>query len=300
MLRFCRRREPTRALCSVLWLFCVTPAFAQEQGQPIGEAPEERDADDIFLRGQRVLLGRGDVVLDIGQFYSRSDTLQLAVVDNALLLATQEQSVLTTVLVGRVGVVNETEVYAGTSYYHLENRLVTGATDLAGIGRNIVGDVGFGVRRTLLREAAGRPDIIASIDGQIPTADDRVAVLGGGLVFVKSIDPVVLFASSSYQHGFRRDLPDRRRLAPGNAFTVALGYGLAVNDSVAISTAAAGVFTKATFIESVGGGRAQTFSLRFALTAALTRRLYVEPSVTIGLSGPGQSFTMGITVPYSF
>jgi hypothetical protein len=300
MLRFFLRREPGRALWTALWLFCVTPAFAQGQDQPIGEAPEERDAEDIFLRGQRVLLARGDVVVDIGQFYSRSDTLQLAVVENALRLATQEQSVLTTVLVGRVGVLNETEVYAGASYYHVESRLVAGATDLASSGRNIVGDVSIGVRRTLLREAAGRPDIIATIDGQIPTDDDRAPVLGGGMVFVKSVDPVVLFAGSSYQHGFRRNLSDGTRLAPGNAFTVSLGYGLALNDTVAISTAASGVFTRASFIENVGAGRAETFSLRFALTSALTRRIFIEPSVTVGLSGPGQSFTMGITVPYSF
>lgn len=300
MLRFFLRHESRRALCATLWLFCVTPAFAQGQDKPIGEAPEERDAEDIFLRGQRVLLGRGNVVLDIGQFYSRSDTLQLAVVENAVQLATQEQSILTTVLVGRVGVLNETEVYAGAAFYHLENRLVAGATDLAGSTRNIVGDVSIGLRRTLLREAAGRPDIVATIDAQIPTDDDRAPVLGAGLVFVKSVDPVVLFAGSSYQHGFRRNLPDGRRLAPGNALSASLGYGLALNDSIAISTAASGVFTRASFIEGVGSGRAESFSLRFALTSALTRGLYIEPSVTIGLSGPGQSFTMGITVPYSF
>ena len=231
MLSFFLRRQARRALWSALWLCCLTPAFAQGQDQPIGEAPEERDADEIFVRSQRVLLGRGDVVLDIGQFYSRSDTLQLAVAENAVQLATQEQSVLTTVLVGRVGVVNETEVYAGASYYHLESRLVAGATDFARTGRNIVGDVSIGVRRTLLREAAGRPDIIASIDAQIPTDHDRVPVLGGGLVFVKSVDPVVLFAGSSFQHGFRRNLTDGTRLAPGNAFIVSLGYGLGLNDS---------------------------------------------------------------------
>lgn len=300
MLRIVLRREFRRALCFALWLFCAMPAFAQEQDKPIGEAPEERDADDIFLRGQRVLLGRGDVVLDIGQFYSRSDTLQLAVVENALQLATQEQSVLTTVLAGRVGVLNETEVYAGGAFYHLENRVVAGGTDLAGSGRNIVGDLSIGVRRTLLREAAGRPDIVATLDAQIPTDDDRVPVLGAGLVFVKSVDPVVLFAGSSYQHGFSRNLPDGTRLAPGNALSVSLGYGLALNDSIAISTAASGVFTRASFIQGVGSGRAETFSLRFALTSALTSGLYIEPSVTVGLSGPGQSFTMGITVPYSF
>ena len=280
-------------------LLCTSPAIAQEN-KPIGEAPEERDADDIFLRGQRVLLGRGDVVLDFGQFFSRDDVLQLAVVDDAVQLATRERSVLTTLFVGRVGVLNETEVYAGASFHHLEDRLVSGATAVESRGRSVLGNVSLGIRRTLLREGAGRPDIIATFDSQIPTDDDRPYVTGGGLVFVKSIDPVVLSAGSSYQHAFRRTLPDGTRLADGDAFVLSLGYGLALNDTVAISTAASGVFTRASVFEDRTSGRTETFSLRFALTSALARGIYIEPSVTVGLSGPGQSFTMGVTMPLAF
>jgi hypothetical protein len=277
------------------------PAAAQDtpQAKPIGEAPKERDAEDVFLRDQRLLLAPGQVVFDFGQFYSRSDTLQLAVASDAIQLGTQERSVFTTALVGRVGILNETEVYAGAAFHHLEDRLVVGVADVASAGRNLVGDVNVGLRRTLLREGAGRPDIIASIDATIPTRDDSVKVLGGSLVFVKSIDPVVLFAGSSYSHGFSRDLRDGTRVVPGNAASVSLGYGLAVNDSVAISTAASGAFTRAAFRQDVKTGRAETFSLRFALTAALAKGLYIEPSVTMGLSGPGQSFTFGVTLPLS-
>jgi hypothetical protein len=273
---------------------------AQAQDKPIGEAPEERDAGDVFLRGQRVLLAPGEVVMDVAQFYARSDTLQLAVVGNTLQLATQEQSVLTTALFGRVGVLDETEVYAGGSFHHLENRLAVGTSDLASSERNLYGDFILGVRRTLLREGVGRPDIIASFDAQIPTSDESPYVLGGGLALVKSIDPLVLFAGSTYQYGLRRHLPDGTRLPSGSAFAVSLGYGLALNDTIAISTTASGVFTKAVFREDFTTGRAENFILRFALTSALARGLYIEPSVSIGLSGPGQSFAMGVTVPYSF
>lgn len=287
-------------ICMVSLLLCTSPAIAQDQDKPIGEAPEERDADDIFLRGQRVLLGRGDVVIDVGQFFSRSDTLRLAIANDALQLATQEVSVLTTTLVGRVGLWNETEIYAGGSFHRVETRLVTGAVDLTASERNLVGDAVTGVRRTLLREAAGRPDIIASVDSVIPTDDNRGYALGAGISLVKSIDPVVLFAGASYGHGFPRNLPDRTRLAPRNSFAVSLGYGLALNDTVAISTAASGVFTRASVFEDRPSGQTETFSLRFALTSALTRGLYIEPSVTVGLSGPGQSFTMGVTMPLAF
>ena len=308
------RRGSSVAVCCALWLFGAAPAAAQEQqpdkqepqnkqepqDKPIGEAPAERDAEDVFLRGQRVLLGRGDVVLDFAQFYSRSDNLQLAIVEEAVQLATSEVSVLTTALVARVGVLNETEVYAGTAYYHSKNRLVVGATDVASSGRSLLGDVSIGVRRTLLREAARRPDIVLSIDAVVPTDDDRFYVLGGGLVFVKSIDPVVLFAGTDYFHGFRRDRPDGTRIVPGNAFDISLGYGLALNDTLAISTVGTGVFVRSGLINGVERGKAETFSLRFALTSSLAKGLYIEPSVSVGLSGPGQSFAMGVTVPYSF
>lgn len=200
-------RRRCRLGCALL-MFFVLPGMAEAQDTPIGEAPEERDADDIFLRGQRVLLARGDVVLDFGQFLSRSDALQLAVVDNNVQLATLEQSVLTTLFVGRLGLMNETEVYAGASFHRLEDRLVAGATNVALGGHSVLGNVVLGVRRTLLREGVGRSDIVATFDSQIPTDEDRQYVAGGGLVFVKSVDPVVLFAASSYQHAFRRTLPD--------------------------------------------------------------------------------------------
>jgi hypothetical protein len=295
-----RFRHRVRRLGCALLMCGVLAAPAEAQEKPIGEAPEERNAEDVFLRGQRVLLAPGDVVLDFGQFYGRSDTLQLAVVENMLLLATQERSVLTTALFARVGILNETEIYAGGSFHHVENRLVAGTLDLASGGRNVAGDVSLGVRRTLLREGAGRPDIVASFDAQIPTGDESPYVLGGSLAVVKSIDPVVLFAGSTYQHGLTRDLPDGTRLAPGDAVAVSLGYGLGINDTIAISTAASGVFTRAAFRADVTTARAETFLLRFALTSALARGLYIEPSVSIGLSGPGQSFTMGVTLPLAF
>ena len=297
------RANSWRSLCAAAWFFCVPAlAVAQDpatpQDKPIGEAPEERPADDIFLRGQRVLLARGDVVVDLGQFYTRSDDLQLALVNDAVALATQEQTFLTSVAVGRVGIGAETEIFAATSFTFQRNRLVVGGTDLASQERSQLGDIGLGVRHTFLREGAGRPDVIATLDAQVSTHDNPY-VVGGGLVFVKSIDPVVLFAGVNYHRSLRRDRPDGTRLEPGNSADVSLGYGLALNDTLAISTAASGAFIRTAAVQGASR-RVDLFSLRFALTSALARGLYIEPSMSIGLGGPGQSFAFGLTVPYSF
>src|SRR5688572_22996179 len=138
-MRIIRRVRRSCAILAAAWTLGVIPAPAQAQDKPIGEAPEERDADEVFLRGQRVLLGRGDVVLDFGQFYSRSDDLRLALVDQAVALATLEQTVLTTVLVGRLGIGRETEVFAATSFTRQSNRLFVGSTDLADNARSEIG-----------------------------------------------------------------------------------------------------------------------------------------------------------------
>ncbi len=275
------------------------PPSTDGQGKPIGEAPEERNAEDIFLRGQRLLLGRGQAVVDFGQFYSRSDDLQLASVEGGVGLATLEQAAFTTLLVGRVGIFNETELFASTVFQHQDNQTFSGSTSLGTSGRSQFGGIGVGVRRTLMRETVGRPDIVASFAAQIPTGDTAYAV-SGGLVFVKSFDPVVLFAGGNYHHGFSRAFSDVSRAEPQDGFDVSVGYGLALNDTLAISSAVSGLFNGATTFNNVTSRQIDFFSLRFALTSLLTEGLYFEPSVTFGLGGPGDSFALGVTIPYSF
>ena len=273
------------------------PAPATPQDKPVGEAPDERPAEDIFLRGQRVLLGRGEVVLDFGQFYSRRDEQLLASIDGAVGLATLEQETFTTVLMGRVGIFNETELFGSTTFHSQDNHQFLGSTTLGNTVQNAFGGLSLGLRRTLLKEKAGRPDIVATVSGTIPL-DDGPYALGGGIVLVKSVDPVVLFASGNYIHAFTRGDPVGVRTE--NAVDVSMGYGIALNDTIAISMSVAGAFTGTSVLDNVRFRQPSAFGARFALTSWLARGLYIEPSVGFGLSGPGRSFTFGVTLPYAF
>jgi excisionase family DNA binding protein len=179
---------------------------AEQSKAPIGEAPKERTAEDVFLRGQKVLLAPGEVTVDIGQFYSRSDTQQLALVGGGVGLATVEQKTFTTLLQGRVGVLDETELFASTTYRNQDSDAFVGSSKIASSDRSEFGDVRLGLRRTLLKEGFGRPNIIATLDARIPTGDTSYAI-GGGLAFVKSIDPVVLFANATTVIPLARTLP---------------------------------------------------------------------------------------------
>ncbi len=266
---------------------------------PIGEAPAERTADEIFLRAQRVLLAPGEVTLDSGVFYASSDAQQLALVNGGVGLATIEQDVATVLLQARVGVLEETELFVSTTLRNEHTEAFFGSQRLSEDDRTEFGDVRIGIRRTLLREGPGYPDIIATLDARIPTGETSYAV-GGGLALVKSVDPVVLFASANYRHTFSQDFADVTRLEAEDTIDVTLGYALALNDTLTISTAVSGLFTGETTFDNAILRPRDEFSLQFGLTSWLAEGLYIEPTVSIGLNGPGDSFAVGVTVPYTF
>lgn len=126
----------------------------------IGVAPKERAADDVFLRSQKVLLAPGEVTIEFGHFYSKQDSRELVQIDNGIGLTDVEEETLTTLLMGRVGVGNETEIFASTTPRNLDSDVYLGSTKLSEGGRLEIGDINLGVRRTLLHEGSGYPDII--------------------------------------------------------------------------------------------------------------------------------------------
>ncbi len=275
-----------------------SPAAASSgdgQTEPIGEAPEERTAEEIFLRDQRVLLAPGDLTFNFGQFYAESNAQLLTLIDDGAVLGTVEQESLITTFQARVGVGRETELFAGTSYFNQDSDLFFGSEKLASSDRSEFGDVIFGVRHTLMQEGLGRPNIIATLSGSIPTGDTSDA-LGAGLAFVKSIDPVALFATINYTHTFSEDFADVTLLEPEDRLNLSFGFALAVNDTLSLSTSISGVFTGATAFTNAELRQQDSYSLGFGLTSWLARGLYIEPSVSFRLGGPGDNFAFGISL----
>ncbi len=172
---------------------------------------------------------------------------------------------------------------------------------MTGSHQTELGDVRLGVRRTVLREGVGRPDVILTVDGRIPTDDDDSSyAVGGGIALVKSIDPVVLFANTNYLHTFSQDFDDVTRLEAEDRVGATLGYAYALNDTITLSTALDALFLSETDFDNVTLRQQELFSLQFGLTSWLAKGLYIEPTVGYGLNGPGDSFVIGVTLPYTF
>jgi len=274
-------------------------AASEDDPAAIGEAPEKHTAEDIFLRSQKVLLAPGEVTADLGLFFSRSDSLFLVAVGGNVALATFERRAFTSTLQARVGIFDETEAFVGANYFRETSDTFVGAQRVSRSAGNRLGDVRLGVRRTLLKEGPGRPNLIATLFAAKPT--DRASYgIGGGFTLVKSLDPVVLYVDASYLRTFNQDFAEVIRLVPTNRLTMTVGYALALNDSLSISTSVSGAFSGRTRFAIGDLRRQDAYSLTFGLTSWLTKGLYLEPTVAIGLNGPAHNFTFGVTVPYTF
>jgi len=267
--------------------------------ESIGEAPRRPTADEVFIRGQRVLLAPGQTILDVGLFYTENNSRQLALVSGGVGLATNEAKTFTTHLLGRYGLFDETEIFASMNFHYQQNDVIFGTQELSSSSRSELGGLRLGLRRTLFHEGLGTPDVIATIDTHIPVGDTSYA-LGGGLALVKSFDPAVLFANINYRHTFSRDFADVSRLEPKERVDATLSYAFALNDTLTLSTAFSGLFIGETTFDNATLRQQELFSLRFGLTSWLAEGLYIEPTVSFGLNGPGDRFAFGVTIPYTF
>ena len=272
---------------------------ADGEAAPIGEAPTERTAEQVFLRAEKILLAPGEVTAEVGLFYSESDNQQLAIANGSLGLATIEQQTFSTLLQARAGVLEETELFANSTVFNQNNDVFLSGSKIADSDRTEFGRVDLGGRRTLLSEGVGRPGVIATVTGSLPTGNSSYAV-GGGLALVKSIDPVVLFANVNYRRTFSRDFTDVTLLEPKDRVDATIGYALAVNDTLTLSTSVSGVFSREADFTAASLRNNEFFSLQFGLTSWLANGLYIEPTVAFNLNGPGDSFVFGLTVPYTF
>ncbi|MGH8008789.1 MAG: transporter, partial [Candidatus Binatia bacterium] len=228
-----------------------------------------------------------------------------------------EQDSFASIYTLRYGLINDLQLFTSIPLFYQTNTV-----DIGGSGNGISGqrrsrtrtewgNVSVGLRYALIKEGVGYPDVIPTIVGQIPTGRNSGSI-GGGVALVKSLDPAVLFANFNYRHAFIDDSSvDLSRLLPEaeDTFDVTFGYAFALNDTLTLNTAVAGFFTQRTkFDSTLASGQEvrgilssqERLSLQLGLTSLLTENLYIEPSVSFGLTGTGSNAAFGVNIPYTF
>lgn len=262
--------------------------LAENKSQSVGEKPDQKTAEEVFLRDQGVLLKARQVTLELDMFYSKSE-------QDRLFVGHTEQNVFTSNYSARYGLWNDLQFSASVPLHHQIN-----IDDESTETNDRWGDVSFALRQAVLAEGVGYPNVILSLEGQAPTNQHRAYGAGGGIALTKSIDPAVLFGNFSYLHTFSEESENLNELQAKHTFSGSLGIAYALNDTLMLSTAISGLFSPRTTFASAMLPSMERYSLQFGLTSLLTERLYIEPTVSFGLNGTSSDVAFGISIPYTF
>ena len=281
-----------------------TPELKTE-GDRQKEAEELKRLQEFYLRNQSVFIRKGEFILEFNNFYSFDQDqlfVQLAPGTPPVLLKSTRR-LFDTTLFGRYGLLTdglELDLIAPV-FVHAEQQLdlATASTTTSSSG---IGDMAAAVRYQPWYESGWRPSVIFDVQGKSRTGGNTLRGtnsynLGGGVTLLKSIDPVVFFGRIGYTNTFEQDGVNR-----GNIVDYSFGMGFSLNDRVAFNMQVAGAFVGKTKLQGqvIEGSSLEIASLLFSTTILITKKLFIEPTIGIGMTEDAFDATIGLRIPYRF
>jgi hypothetical protein len=288
-------RIAPRGVCHALaagLLAAATPGLVQAAepdpaAQVVGEKPAATTAERVALRDQGVLLQRNRLTVELALAYGRAE--------RDFGITQLQQQVASTELAVRYGVWRDVQLSVRLPWSY---RRVASFNPDASDHRSSFGDASVGLFGVAVREGVGRPNVILSADGVVPTGPGDAA-LGGGVSLTKSYDPVILFAGASYLYGLSTNVASLDRSLAEHNVGFNLGLAFAVNESVALGAQLAG--TNRSYPAARTGFRSrEQYRLQLGVTLLVTRRLFIEPIVATAVGSGSPDLTLGVSVPVSF
>ncbi|MFO7738821.1 MAG: hypothetical protein R6V46_10130 [Desulfatiglandaceae bacterium] len=173
-----------------------------------------------------------------------------------------------------------------------------------------LGDLTVGFSGQLLAERYSWPEIIATVQYLEPTGTDPYGDEGtqaetgsghravtGGIQFIKTSDPIVLFGGISYLHQFETRALGQD-IQPGGTIEFNLGLSFAANDDLSISGQAIGSYQADLELdgEKLDGTSEEPYFIRFAVTSRWIAGTFLEPSVTLGLNDDADFYRFGLAI----
>jgi hypothetical protein len=276
------------------------------------EAEEAARARDVFVRQEKIFIRKGELLSELNTFYSTD-----AFMTPGIPAFKTKRRFLDTTLIARYGVRDGLELdLIAPIFVHAIQEIDSGTASVRRQDDGI-GDFSAILRYQLLGERGGRPDIILDINGKSRTGGDTLRGtghwnIGGGITLVKTIDPVVFFGRLGYTATLDRDgpmpalmpglLPVQQSRNPGDIIEYRLGMGFSLNDRVSMQMQLAGAYVGRTTVdgEKLLGSSLEIANLLLSTTVLLTKRLYIEPVVGLGLTDDAFDSFIGMRLPYRF
>ena len=265
----------------------------------VGERPSTPTTEDIALR-DRVLLGRGAATIDFGMSYGRSGQTLFPVV------RAEEKDIGVSATL-RYGLVNDLQLtmrvpttWRSTTTFADATLSGTPSPRITTAGQGIAGDASISLLGVGWRETVGRPTMVWSLDGVVPTGAGESGV-GGGFVLSKSYDPAVLFAGLTYLYGLHVNPSDSRWSLAKQNFGFQAGYTYAVNETLALSTAFLGTYRHSLSPDGVAiPPPRENYALQIGTTLLLAHGLFIEPALAMGIGGDNPGLAVSLNFSHSF
>jgi len=167
-------------------------------------------------------------------------------------------------------------------------------------------DINGGIFYQFANEHSWIPNLIAHARVKAPTGNapqfgSGVWGFKGGLIMVKSSDPIVLFSNAAYTVNFPGQV-NGLDTNPGDSFEYSAGIAYALNYNVAVNAAFEQIFVGPSASDGVSltGSRLVVGNLKAGLTYALSKNLSMDLSLGTGLTEDSPDFTVTVSFPYTF
>jgi hypothetical protein len=284
---------------------------------PIGEEDQDEISHLLFLRQSSVLLKPGQFDVELGVQYRRNQKFLYvpAITEEGTLAARDSvRRELETRLAFRAAVANGVEVFASVPMVYTSEEEFRETGEVSDSDDFGIGDTAFGVKAQLIRESERMPEVVLAVTGIAPTGEDlytgqrNAITLGGGfwavaagLTFIKSYDPVILFAGVDYIHRFDRT-SSGREISPAQEIAYGFGLGFAVNDSITLSGQLQGGYVGDSEVDGaeIEGSSSEPMSVRLGLTCTLGARRYIDSFVSFGVTEDAPDSVIGASVTQRF
>lgn len=277
------------------------------QEEPIEPSQEElaeeaERAFNMFLRDQKILFLKGEVEYELS-FATSTDTQHNVRFNNLVVPTLSSYSTSLSFMV-RYALTNDFEINLSVPFSNNETDyeflfLESPAPDIENARDSGVGDIQTGFRYQWFREQGLRPDISLSLDYKPDSGSESVGSNDQSLSFkttmVKTIDPAVFFFELGYEYTWENEGLNR-----GNSVFGTFGTGFSLNDRVSYN-----VQYNVRVIDeirsdgiAIKGTDRDIASVQFGTTIRLSKDVYFEPFLDIGLSDDANDFSVGFSVPF--
>lgn len=276
--------------------------------EPIGEAPTDNRL--LFLRTAAPLLKQGQTQFDFGFQYQWQEFTGLAALPgNQIGLGRVRTRKLTVPFAVRYGYTDRLQLFASlpVGYANLESATAASDSFTRVFG---TGDLTTGFNYQIRRETGDCPSLVGSMNVTVPLAADPfelspgAAALGNGfwgaaanLLWIKTIDPAVVFWGFGYEHLFSRNYLGFD-VDPGEQFTYQFGTAFAINDTLSLTGSFFGAYRGPIKLDdrSLPLTHREPFRIRFSLVHTKNRCYIIEPFVFFGLNEDAPEADFGIII----